>query len=278
MTDEILNFLLGYKDVAIKSFINIILALAIFFIGKHFATLVKKMLIAVMKKRKADTIVINFVSNMVFAVLLCLIVVASLGQLGIKTASLIAAIGAAGLAIGLALQGSLSNFAAGVIMVLFRPFKVGDYVEAAKIAGTIDEISIFFTYLHTVDNKNIIVPNALIIKDAIVNFSHNENRRLHLILKIPYGTDFSVIKEILSKIIADSEYILSEPAHVLGVHELTDSNVNYLFRVWVKTADFWTAKFKLQEDIINHFESIDLARPYNKLDLFVNEKHKASNG
>ena len=267
--NEIIDFILGYKDVAFETCVNIILAVLIFFVGKYFATLIRRMIVSLMKKRKIDVIVITFMSNMLFAILICLVIVASLGQLGIKTASLVAVIGAAGLAIGLALQGSLSNFAAGVIMVIFRPFKVGDYVEAAKISGTIDEISIFFTYLHTTDNKKIIVPNALIIKEAITNFSHYDKRRMDLILKIPYGTDLTVINSVLLGITKDSEYVLSEPEPVLGVFELSDSNINYLFRIWVNNNDFWTAKFKLQEMITNQFESMNLAKPYNKLDLFI---------
>jgi len=219
--------------------IKALAALAIFIIGRWVAKAIRRGLQRMMEKGGADPIIIGFVSSIAYVALLAFVVIAALGQLGIQTTSFIAILGAAGLAVGLALQGSLANFAAGFLMIIFRPFKVGDFVEAAGVAGVVKEIQIFTTTLKTGDNKTIIVPNAKISGDNIINYSAEENRRVDMTVGVAYDADLSKVKEVLNDIISKDARILSDPEPLVVVGELADSSVNFIVRVWTKGADYW---------------------------------------
>lgn len=218
--------------------LNLLAAAAIFLIGKWLARRVVSLTERVMERRGVDPTVVGFMANIAFVALLTLVIIAAMGQLGVPTAQFVAVIGAAGLAIGLALQGSLSNFASGVLLVGFRPARVGDYIEAAGVAGTVDDISVFSTTLITPDRRTITVPNAKLLDGPIVNYSASETRRLDLSIGIAYDADVELAKEILSRIVHEDPRVLQEPEPRIGVLELGDSAVQIALWPWVKNEDY----------------------------------------
>ena len=250
------------QTLAIDYGTNIVFAILIYFLGKWFAKGAKRVLIRTMEKAQVDKLLVTFISNLVYAGFLALIIIAALGQLGIQTASFIAVLGAAGLAVGFALQGSLSNFAAGVLLIIFRPFKVGDFVEAGGTAGVVESIDIFTTNIRTGDNKAIIVPNGKIMGDTIVNYSAKDTRRIDLVIGISYEADIKQAKNILNEIVMEDERILKDPAVTLGVLELADSSVNIALRPWVNSGDYWAVYFDLQETIKYRFDEAGIGIPY----------------
>ena len=185
------------------------------------------------------------------------------------SAQFVAVVGAAGLAVGLALQGSLSNFAAGVLIVLFRPYKVGDYVEAAGISGTIEQVQILTTILKTPDNKQIIVPNGQIMDSIITNYSANDRRRVDLVVGVSYEDDLDKVRKTLEELVAADERILDDPAVTIAVSELADSSVNFIVRPWVKTADYWGVHFDLTEAIKKRFDQEGISFPFPQQDVHL---------
>ncbi|MFT5881289.1 MAG: small conductance mechanosensitive channel [Moritella sp.] len=248
---------------------KILLALVIFTLGKYLANITRSLSAALMEKRKIDHTVVSFVSNMVWSIVFAFTIVATLSQFGVQTASLVAVIGAAGLAIGLALQGSLSNFAAGVLIVIFRPCRIGDYIEAAGVAGTVDEITIFSTRLITPDNKVIIAPNSAIMDGTITNYSALGKRRLDLVIGVSYDADIKLTKQILARVVADNTFTLKDPEPIIGILELADSSVNFAVRPWVKTSDYWGAYFAMQEELKLALDNAGIGIPYPQVDLHV---------
>ena len=254
---------------------HLLAALAIFIIGRWVAKGIRNGVRRVMEKREVDPTISRFVSSLAYIGMLAFVVLAALGQLGIQTTSFIAVLGAAGLAIGLALQGSLSNFAAGFMLVAFRPFKVGDFIEGAGIAGSVEEIQIFSTKLRTPDNKIIIVPNGKIFDDSITNYSAEATRRVDLVAGVSYEADLAHVKSVLEEIVAAEDRVLKDPAHTIAVSELADNSVNLVVRVWVNTADYWGVHFALTEEIKNRFDAEGIGIPYPQRDVHVYE-HKAA--
>ena len=263
------------KDLALQYGIKLIAAIAIFIIGKMVANWLKKFIIRVMTKGGVDKIIIGFTSSIAYIAMLAFVVVAALGQLGIQTTSFIAILGAAGLAIGLALQGSLSNFAAGFLMIIFRPFKVGDFIEAAGVAGKVNAIHIFTTTLTTGDNKTIIIPNSKIGNDNIVNYSTQPTRRVDLTIGVAYDADLKKVRDILEDIISKDERILKDPPHQIAVSELADSSVNFVVRLWVESADYWNVFFDANETVKIRFDEAGIGIPFPQRDVHVYE-HKAA--
>ncbi len=251
--------------------INIIMALIIFIIGRWIVGLLVNLVARLMNKSKTDPMLISFISSILRSVLLLFVVIASLNQLGVDTTSFIALIGAAGLAIGLALQGSLQNFAAGVLLILFRPFKVGDFVEAGGTAGTVEEIGIFATTMKTGDNREIIVPNGAIYDGNITNNSARDTRRIDMIFGIGYNDDIRQAKEIISSILEADECILKEPKPLVAVGELGDSSVNFTVRPWVNSGDYWKVRFALNEKIKLAFDDAGISIPYPQMDVHVSK-------
>ena len=255
--------------------LKLVAALAIFIIGKWVAKLVKKIVVKMMTKGKAEATIIGFVSNIAYFAMMAFVILAALGQLGIETTSFIAVLGAAGLAIGLALQGSLSNFAAGFLMIIFRPFKVGDFIEGAGVAGVVEEIAIFTTTMKTGDNKTIIIPNSSLANGNIVNYSAKETRRVDLTVGVSYDADLAQVKAILQELVEADERILKDPAHLIAVAELADNSVNLVVRSWVKTADYWGVMFALTEAVKLRFDQEGIGIPYPQRDVHLYE-HKAA--
>jgi small conductance mechanosensitive channel len=208
---------------------------------------------------------------MVYYALLIFVVIAALGQIGIQTASFVAIVGAAGLAIGLAMQGSLSNFAAGVLIIIFKPFKIGDFVEMAGTAGVVENIMIFTTEMKTGDNKKIIVPNSSVLGGVITNYSANDTRRVDLVMGIGYNDDIDKAKQVLEEIINADERILKDPAPLIAVSELADSSVNFAVRPWVKSADYWAVYFSLNETVKKRFDQEGISIPYPQQDIHLHK-------
>jgi small conductance mechanosensitive channel len=257
------------QEVAAVWGLKVIAAVAIFIIGRWIAKLIRRIVRRVMEKAEVEPIIIGFASSMAYIALLAFVVIAALGQLGIQTTSFIAILGAAGLAIGLALQGSLANFAAGFLMIVFRPFKVGDFIEGAGVAGVVQEIQIFTTTLKTPDNKTIIIPNAKLSGDNIINYSAQETRRVDMTVGVAYDADLAHVKNVLNDIISKDERIFADPAPKVAVAELADSSVNFVVRVWTKTADYWGVKFDATEAIKNRFDAEGIGIPFPQHDIHI---------
>lgn len=204
-----------------------------------------------------------------YAALLAFVVLAALAQLGIQTTSFIAIIGAAGLAVGLALQGSLSNFAAGVMLIIFRPFKVGDFIEAAGVSGSVEEIMIFSTKLKSPDNKQLYVPNGSIISGTITNYSAKDQRRVDLVFGCGYGDDIKKAKALLEAIVKENPLVLDDPAPTIGVLELGDSSVNFAVRPWVATPDYWDVYFQITEEVKQRFDEAGISIPFPQRDVHL---------
>ena len=252
--------------------LRIIAAIAIFVIGRWVAKGLRNTLKRVMTKNKVDRTLVSFSCSIIYTVLLAFVVIAALNQLGIQTTSLVAILGAAGLAVGLALQGSLSNFAAGVLMIIFRPFKAGDYIEGGGVSGTVEEVQIFTTFLTTPDNKAIIVPNSKIMGDNIVNYSAKETRRIELIVGVSYADDLDRTRVVLKQVLDAETRILKEPAPMIVVKELAESSVNFSIRPWVKTGDYWGVYFALVENIKKSFDREGISIPFPQQDVHLYQK------
>jgi small conductance mechanosensitive channel len=257
--------------------INIIGAILIFIVGKWLSRRIANVLAKLLRKNDIDATLVNFLTNLTYYSLLVLVVVAAAGKLGINTTSFLTIIGAAGLAVGLALKDSLSNFAAGVMLVLFRPFTIGDVVSTAGITAKVEDINIFNTHFCTPDNQLIIVPNGKIINDIITNINIKSTRRVDMTVGISYSDDIAKTKEILEKLAREDSRVLEDPAPAIMVAELADSSVNLYFRPWVKTEDYWSVKFDMTERIKNSLDEAGISIPFPQQDvhLFVNREEAA---
>ena len=256
---------------------NIIGAILIFIVGKWLSRHIADLLAKLMGKNNVDVTLVNFLRNLAYYTLLVLVVVAAVGRLGVNTTSFLTIIGAAGLAVGLALKDSLSNFAAGVMLVLFRPFTVGDVVSTAGITAKVENITIFNTLFCTPDNQLVIVPNSKIISDIITNINAKDTRRIDLVVGISYTDDMAQTKDILKRLAQEDSRVLKDPETTIAVAELADSSVNLVFRPWVNTADYWAVRFDLTENIKNALDDVGISIPYPQQDvhLFV-EKEEAA--
>ena len=263
-TERVKEFVETYGPLALK-------ALLILLIGWIVSRVLTAILRRVMRKAKLDPTLTAFFANFTYAVLMVLVVVSAIQALGVATTSFIAVLGAAGLAVGFALQGSLSNFAAGVMLILFRPFRAGDYVEAGGVSGSVEEIQIFATVMRTPDNKRIIVPNSSITGGTIVNYSANDTRRIDLVFGIGYGDDIKKAKEVLTSLVTSDERVLKDPEPTIAVLELGDSSVNFAVRPWVKTADYWGVYFDLTEAVKSRFDAEQISIPFPQRDIHVHQ-------
>ncbi len=249
--------------------INVAIALAIFYVGKFVIGLVVRGIGKVMQKQEVDKTLETFVCNLVRAMLLVVVIIAAIGQIGIQTTSFIAIFGAAGLAVGLALQGSLANFASGVLIVLFRPYRVGDFIEAAGIAGVVEQVQILTTVLKTGDNKQIIVPNGQIMDSIITNYSANDTRRVDMVVGVSYDDDLDKVRSTLQELVKAEDRILAEPACTIAVSALADSSVNFVVRPWVKSSDYWGVMFDLTEAIKKRFDQEGISFPFPQQDVHL---------
>ena len=253
--------------------ISLLMALAILIIGRQLVKLILRLITVALEKSNVEDTVRIFVTNLLNTLLMILVFIAAINQLGIETTSIIAVLGAAGLAIGLALQGSLSNFAAGILIVIYRPYKVGDYIEAGNYAGTVKDIQIFSTVLKTPDNKIVVVPNGSIMNGSIVNYSDQDTRRIDLIISCGYEDDIDKVRSVLEDIIKKEKRVLKDPKPQIAVTELADSSVNFIFRPWVKRTDYLPVYYSLLEEVKKRFDKEGISIPYPQSDVHI-RNHK----
>lgn len=258
-----------FVDYVIPYGTNLIFSIVIFLIGSFVAKLIVGGIAKALGKTKLDEMLIRFVSNILRWVFLLIVIVAALDQIGVDTTSFIALLGAAGLAVGLALKDSLQNFASGVMLILFRPFQAGDFVEAGGAEGVVAEIRIFSTQMRTPDNKTVIVPNSDIYSGKIVNVTARDTRRIDLVIGIGYEDDLRLAKQTLQKIVEADEGILKDPAPFIGVGELGASSVDILVRPWVQTSDYFATKCDLTERIKLSLDEAGISIPYPQMDVHL---------
>ena len=251
--------------------INIALAVVVFIVGRLIAKGLVKVLERLLTRAKVDSMLVEFIGSIAKAMLLLFVIIASLDMLGVNTTSLIAMLGAAGLAVGLALQGSLQNFASGVLLIIFRPFQVGDVIEAGGIIGKVEKLTIFNTVMLTPDNREIIVPNGAIYGGTITNISARATRRIDMVFGIGYGDDIKKAKDILMQIMESDSRVLKDPAPQVALAELADSSVNFVVRPWVNAADYWDVKFELTENIKLAFDEKGVSIPFPQMDVHMDQ-------
>ncbi|GBL05588.1 mechanosensitive ion channel family protein [Glaciecola sp. KUL10] len=259
------------NDYIIPFAIDLAMAIIIFVIGKIVVKVLVSVLGKLLSKANYDNMLVEFLKSIANAILMLFVIVAALNQLGVDTTSLVAILGAAGLAIGLSLQGSLQNFAAGVMLLVFRPFKAGDYVDAGGVAGTVKSIGVFSTVMNTPDNKEIIVPNGNIYGGNIINFSAKETRRVDMVFGIGYDDDLRKAKALLETMLKEDDRILQDPAPQVAVSELGDSSVNFVVRPWVKSADYWGVMFDFTEAVKLRFDAEGISIPFPQMDVHVHK-------
>jgi len=255
------------KGTVLEYGMKVILCIIFLLIGLKVIKVIVKRLHKLMEKKNVDKTVTKFASSMVNIVLKVLLVVALAGTLGVKETSFVAILGATGFAVGMALQGSLANFAAGIILLILRPIKIGDFVEVAGMTGTVSVIQVFSTELKTLDNKTVIIPNGNIIGSNIVNYSVEATRRVDFTFGVDYSADIKQVKELLLSVANAHELVLEDPGAFVGLSELGDSSVNFALRVWVNAADYWTVYFDIMETVKEKLDAENIGIPYPHIQI-----------
>ena len=274
-SDQAAQWIDTIQSFAVEYGIKIIAALLIFIIGRWVAGLIKGLIGRLLVKRKVDETIAIFICNIAYATLLIFVIVAAIGKLGVQTGSFIAIIGAAGLAIGLALQGSLANFAAGFLIILFRPFKKGDFIDAGGSAGIVEEIQVFTTILKTPDNKVIIIPNGGVLGGNITNYTAEATRRIEWVIGVSYTDNLKKVRDVLQSIIAADERIHKDPEPQIVVAEMADSSVNFKLRVWADTSDYWGVYFDITETVKTRFDDEGISIPFPQRDVHLFQEKSA---
>jgi small conductance mechanosensitive channel len=249
--------------------LKVVAAIVIFVVGRWLAKVISNLVARAMTKAKVDATLTSFVTNLCHIALLAFVIIAALKKLEVPMTEFTVVVGAAGLAVGFALQGSLSNFAAGVILIIFKPFKVGDFVELAGKMGTVKEIQIFNTILNSPDNVRIIVPNGQVTGSNIMNYTVNGTRRIDLVVGVSYDDDLKKAHQVIENVILSDERILKEPAYTVAVSELGESSVNFVVRPWVNAADYWAVRFDITEKIKLALDKNDITIPYPQHDIHM---------
>ncbi|MGI9219952.1 MAG: mechanosensitive ion channel family protein [Woeseiaceae bacterium] len=263
------NILLTLQTTGVDFAISLVKAIAIFYFGKLLVGLIVRTLRKVMLTQEIEDTLENFILTLLRMILMVIVFIAAVSALGIQTTSFVAILGAAGLAIGLALQGSLSNFASGVLIVLFKPYRIGDFVEAAGISGVVEEVEILTTVFKTPDNKRIIVPNGQVMGSIITNYSANPTRRVDMVVGVSYEDDLDKVRATLEELIAADDRILDDPPHKIAVSELADSSVNFMVRPWVNTDDYWPVMLDMTEAIKKRFDQEGISFPFPQQDVHL---------
>ncbi|WP_419832431.1 small-conductance mechanosensitive channel MscS [Endozoicomonas atrinae] len=276
LVNQSADWLQNNQTLLIEYCVNIVSALLTLVIGILIARMISNTLYKIMLKKQVDGIVASFTSNMTKYLILAFVVAAALSRVGIQTASLVAVIGAAGLAIGLALQGSLSNFAAGVLLIIFRPVKKGEFVEVSGVAGSVESVQIFTTVLITPDNKMVVVPNNNVLSGNIVNYTRTGQRRIDLVIGVGYSSDLKKTRAVIEQVLQSDERILKDPAWTIGVLALADSSVNFAVRPWAKSSDYWDVYFSLHENIKMALDEAGIEIPFPQRDVHLIQKEAAA--
>ncbi len=262
---------LPFEELIMNWGLKLVAALLILIIGNWLAKKMAALFVKVMDRNEIDVTLTKFLRNIIYYALLTAVIIAAAGQLGINTTSFLTVVGAAGLAIGLALKDSLANFSAGVMLILFRPFKVGDAVTVAGETGAVEEITIFNTVINTPDNQKKIIPNGVVASGTITNITANDTRRIDMVFGIGYDDDIKAANRILTDIVSAEARVLSDPEPTIAVAELADSSVNFVVRPWVKTVDYWDVKFALTEKIKLAFDEAGITIPYPQQDVHMHQ-------
>lgn len=257
------------QDVGLLLGLKIVIVIIIFFVGRSLAKFLRRFVKRTLSKTSIDPTIVAFASNSSYYVIMAFVVLAILGQLGIETTSLIALVGATGLAVGLALQGSLANFAAGLLLIVFRPFRVGDWIDVGDVSGYVEDLELLTTILRTLDNRIVIIPNSKLTDDNIVNYSTLGVLRLDLVLGVAYDSDLKQVKTVIRQVLSEEQRILAEPEPVVGVLELADSSVNLAVRPWVKTEDYNPVSLSLYEALKTRFDEVGIVIPFPQRDLHM---------
>lgn len=274
--DETAKMVAEYKDMAImyasEYGLKLVAAILIFVIGKWAANKITALVKKMMLKGNIDKTLVEFSESIIYFALLLMVIIAALNQLGVNTTSFVAVFGAATLAIGLALQGSFSNIGAAVLIILFRPFKVGDVVETAGVTGEVTDINLFSTIITPIDKRTVIVPNSSIIGGNITNFSNREQRRVDHVFGIGYDDDLKLAKETLMEIVKADSRVLQDPEPFVAVNELADSSVNFVVRAWTSTDDYWGVYFDMLENVKLTFDEKGISIPYPQMDVHTDKE------
>ena len=249
--------------------LSVVGAIAVLIIGRWLAGMIRRAVVRTLERARVDSALVPFLSASAYYVVLTLVVVSVLNLFGIQTTSMIAVVGAAGLAVGLALQGTLSNFAAGAMLLLFRPFRPGDYVEVGGVAGSVAEVGIFTTVLDTPDNVRVTIPNSSVYGQTIKNYSTNENRRVDLVMGISYSDDIGRAIDAISRVVRSDKRVLSDPEPQIAVAELGDSSVNIVVRPWCRGTDYWNLRFDLTRELKQQLEAAGCSIPFPQRDVHV---------
>ncbi len=271
--DTVKNIMENVQLFVAEYGLKILGALLILILGMWVAKLITKGVVNLMRRHKVDETLVSFSSSLLHVAMQIFVIIAALAKLNINTTSFVAILGAAGLAVGLALQGSLANFASGVLIIIFRPFRVGDFIEAGGAIGVVSEISIFTTILNTPDNKKTIVPNAQVMGGNIINYSANDTRRVDLSAGIGYADDIDKARAAIESVLAEVDGVLETPAPDILVSEMADSSVNFAVRPWCKPADYWAVYFGVIEGIKKKFDAEGISIPFPQRDVHIYE-HK----
>ena len=260
-----------YTDLTIKWGGKVLAAILIFFIGKWIAQMIRSTIRKQLTKRKVDPTLVSFGSSILYYVLMIAVVIAAIQQVGFQTTSLVAIVGAAGLAVGLALQGSLSNFASGVLIIMFRPFQVGDVIDAAGEVGSVQEIGILMTHMTSGDNKKIMIPNSSIMGGTITNITAEDTRRVDMTVGVGYSDDLDKVQDIILEVLKADERVLADPEPLVKVAELADSSVNFNVRPWVKKEDYWGVFYDFQKTIKQRLDKEGVSIPFPQQDVYMHQ-------
>ena len=246
---------------------NILVALLIFIVGRFLISLIKKLISRTLERRNVEVTIQTFLKSLINILLTILLVVSVVGALGVNTTSFAALLASAGIAIGMALSGNLQNLAGGIIILLFKPYKVGDWIEAQSVSGSVSEIQIFHTILVTADNKVVYIPNGSMSSGVVVNYSRKDTRRIEWIIGIDYGENVDKVENIIKNIITADTRILKEPAPQIALHALANSSVNITIRVWVETTLYWDVYFDMNKHIYDEFNKQGINFPFPQLTI-----------
>ncbi len=257
------------SEKGIDLLLQVLLAILIWTVGSYLIKTFKKIIIKSMEKKGVDPSLKSFLGSLITAALYVMLVIITISTIGVQTSSLVAVLGAAGLAIGLALQGSLSNFAGGVLIIIFRPFNVGDFIEMGSMSGTVKEIQIFQTFLDTPDNKRVVIPNGQLSNNSLINYTRTPTRRIDMKFNVGYNSDIKLVRSLIEEIINKNEFVLKDHEILVRLETLADSSMIFVVKVWALNENYWDVYYDITENIKNNFDKKGIEIPYPKMDVNI---------
>lgn len=257
------------SEKGIDLLLQLLLAIVIWIVGSYLIKTLKKIIIKSMEKKGVDPSLKSFLGSLITSVLYVMLVIITISTIGVQTSSLVAVLGAAGLAIGLALQGSLSNFAGGVLIIIFRPFNVGDFIEMGSMSGTVKEIQIFQTFLDTSDNKRVVIPNGQLSNNSLINYTRTPTRRIDMKFSVGYNSDIKLVRNLIEEIINKNGFVLKDHEILVRLETLSDSSMIFVVKVWALNENYWDVYYDITENIKNNFDKNGIEIPYPKMDVNI---------